>query len=98
MGMLTSRFLTSEPQLDQYQLEFFAGQDPVAWATDVCRRNARMGLNLQAMRSAFFTNPASPAWNPDADFDGNNLVNFLDLQVMREQFFLPPGPSASGCN
>lgn len=55
-------------------------------------------LDLTDMRAAFFTNPASPNWNPDADFDGSNQVNFGDLQLMRDQFFLQPGPSAAGCN
>ncbi len=55
-------------------------------------------LDLQAVKDAFFSNPASPAWNPDADFDNSGLINFVDLQVVKDQLFGPPGPSAAGCN
>jgi hypothetical protein len=28
----------------------------------------------------------------DADFDGNAIVNFMDLAIMKAFFFKPPGP------
>ncbi len=55
-------------------------------------------LDLQAVKDAFFSTPASPAWNPDADFDNSASINFTDLQFLEDQFFGPPGPSAAGCN
>lgn len=48
--------------------------------------------DLLILRNLFFTTPASPDWNPDADFNGDNTVNFIDLQIMRSFFFGPPGP------
>ena len=32
--------------------------------------------------------------NPDADFDGNGVVDFQDLGIMKSEFLRPPGPSA----
>ncbi len=55
-------------------------------------------VDLQALKDAFFANPAQPQWNPDADFDNSGLINFSDLQVLKDQLFGPPGPSAAGCN
>ncbi len=55
-------------------------------------------LDLNAMKDAFFSNPASPSWNPDADLDNSGIVSFADLQIVKAQFFGPPGPSAAGCN
>lgn len=61
-------------------------------------------LDLNSFRQAFFSNPASPNWNPDADLTGagqsapDSVVNFLDLQIVRDQFFAAPGPSATGCS
>ena len=55
-------------------------------------------LDLNAMKAAYFSNPGSPGWNPDADLDGSGIVGFVDLAIMRSQFFGPPGPSAAGCN
>ena len=37
--------------------------------------------DLVIWAAAFNTNPASPNWNPDADFNGDNAVNFLDLFI-----------------
>ena len=59
--------------------------------------------DLGSLKTAFFSNPASPNWNPDADFTGpagapDDLVNFTDLGRLKEFFFGPPGPSATGCN
>ena len=50
-------------------------------------------LDLTMMRTAFFTNPSSPDWNPDADFDNSGIVNFADLFFMEMAFFTAPGPS-----
>lgn len=55
-------------------------------------------LDLQRIKGAFFSNPASPTWDAEVDLDNNNLVNFVDLQILKGQFFGLPGPSASGCN
>ena len=49
--------------------------------------------DLGVLKNAFFSNPASPNWNPDADFDGDDLVSFSDLGRLKDQFFGPPGPS-----
>lgn len=49
--------------------------------------------DLAAMKSAFFSTPASPNWNADADIDGNASVNFADLGRLKESFFMAPGPS-----
>ncbi len=50
-------------------------------------------LDLNVMKNAFFSSPASPDWNPDADLDGSNSVNFVDLNIVKAFFFAPPGPS-----
>ena len=55
-------------------------------------------LDLQSVKDAFFSNPALPAWNKDADFDNSGQINFADLQILKNQIFGPPGPSAAGCN
>lgn len=55
-------------------------------------------LDLSAFRHAFFSTPASPNWNPEADLDGSGSVNFIDVALLRAQIFGPPGPSASGCD
>lgn len=49
--------------------------------------------DLNMMKMAFFSTPASPDWNEDADMDGDNSVNFGDLFLMKMGFFGPPGPS-----
>ena len=54
--------------------------------------------DLNVLKQAFFSTPGSPAWNPDADFNGDEAVGFADLGVMRNMFFGRPGPSAGGCN
>jgi len=43
--------------------------------------------DLTALKAVFFTN------DPDADFDGNGFVNFVDVGVMKSFFFQAPGPS-----
>ena len=64
-------------------------------------------LDLQRVKEAFFSNPALPlcnganpgaCWDPEVDFDNSDQINFVDLQIMKDQFFGPPGPSAAGCN
>jgi len=42
---------------------------------------------LGSMRAYFF----SP--NPDADINGDGVVSFIDLGIMKSMFFDPPGPS-----
>jgi hypothetical protein len=53
MTQLTSLFMTGEPKLQEYDLDFFEGQDPVKWALGICRQNARAGLSVEAQRSLF---------------------------------------------
>ena len=50
-------------------------------------------VDLAIMRTAFFTSPGDPAWNPDADLDCNGAVSFPDLGIMKASFFGVPGPS-----
>ena len=54
--------------------------------------------DLSAFKAAFPPNPPSP----DADFNGNGLVDFGDLARLKETFFTGvkpgPGPSAAGPN
>ncbi|MFK8031732.1 MAG: hypothetical protein AB8G18_15955 [Gammaproteobacteria bacterium] len=56
--------------------------------------------DLFTFSQAMFSNPEIENWNPDADFNGDNTVNFLDLARFRELFLQPPGPSgdASTCS
>ncbi|MEM6640077.1 MAG: hypothetical protein AAF610_09250 [Pseudomonadota bacterium] len=51
--------------------------------------------DLGILRAAFFSNPSSPNWNPDADFNSDGVVNFTDLGVLRFFFFNAPGPIAN---
>jgi len=62
----------------------------IAPALNDCVVNA---LDLGILKMAFFSNPASTHWNPDADFNGDDQVNVLDLGFMKSQFFGTPGPS-----
>ncbi len=57
-------------------------------------------LDMQAIKSAFFTQVGEPGYNPHADFNGDGIVNFNDLGLMRLQFLGPPGPSGllNACN
>ena len=43
--------------------------------------------DLGKMASVFFSE------DPNADMDGDGSVNFLDLGLLKEGFFAPPGPS-----
>ena len=51
-------------------------------------------IDLGVLRAAFFGTPGSPNWNPDADFNSDNVVNVQDLGILRQLFFGTPGPSA----
>ena len=35
---------------------------------------------------AFGSTPSMPNWNPDADLDGNNVINILDLVKIAVRF------------
>ena len=37
----------------------------------------------------------SPNWNPHTDLDGDDIVNFDDLQTVKQLFFGRPGPSCT---
>ena len=50
--------------------------------------------DLQMLRDAFYSTPADPHWNPDADFNGDAAISFADGFLMRAGFFGAPGPSA----
>ncbi|MDH3589901.1 MAG: hypothetical protein OEQ74_10905 [Gammaproteobacteria bacterium] len=59
-------------------------------------------FDVGALKTAFLTNPASPNWNPDADFDDDDFIGFLDVAVMKDFFLAAPGPApnpnaSSGC-
>lgn len=60
--------------------------------------------DLSAIESSLFSTPGDGNWNPDADLTGgpggepDAVVNFADLQRMKDYFFGQPGPSAGGCN
>ena len=41
------------------------------------------------MRLNFFTA------DPDADLNGDDVVNFMDLSILKAGFFQPPGPNAA---
>jgi len=43
------------------------------------------------MKSAFFGN------DPLVDLNGDNVVNFADLAILKKSFFKPPGPSGLPC-
>lgn len=51
---------------------------------DDCQTNF---LDLNELKTAFFSNPQSPGWNPDGDFTQDGFINFPDLQIMAEEFF-----------
>lgn len=44
-------------------------------------------LDLGLPKSVFFSD------DPDADFNGDDLVDFLDLGTLKANFFYPPGPN-----
>ena len=44
-------------------------------------------LDLNVMKTAFFSSPGVPEWNPDADGNGDDIVNFVDLNLMKSEFF-----------
>ena len=52
--------------------------------------------DLGQLRPVFFTTPASPNWNPAADFNSDGVVNTIDLGILKQLFFGPPGPSGEG--
>ncbi|MFK8031220.1 MAG: thrombospondin type 3 repeat-containing protein [Gammaproteobacteria bacterium] len=41
---------------------------------------------------SFGSTPGMPNWNPDADFNGDNSVNFIDLFIFQGFFLTAPGP------
>ena len=50
-------------------------------------------VDLGILRAAFFGEPGTANWNPDADFNSDGTVNVIDLGVLRAAFFASPGPS-----
>ncbi|NND61392.1 MAG: peptidoglycan DD-metalloendopeptidase family protein [Gammaproteobacteria bacterium] len=54
-------------------------------------------IDLNLLKSAFFSSPGAPGWNPDADMNGDLAINFIDLQMMKNMFFAPVGPSGMSC-
>lgn len=51
-------------------------------------------VDLGVFKAAFFGSPGDANWNPDADFNGDNVTNPVDLGILRSLFFRVPGPSA----
>ena len=56
---------------------------------DIARPNdCHVNLSdLGALELAFFTIPGGSGWNPDADFNGDRRVNFLDLAAIKALFY-----------
>ena len=54
------------------------------------------GINYgsQALQGAFFSQSGDPDYNPDADLNGDGVIDFADLPTYQEFFFGAPGPSA----
>ncbi|MEM7081919.1 MAG: PKD domain-containing protein [Pseudomonadota bacterium] len=48
--------------------------------------------DLVLWAAAFNSSPGQPNWNPDADFNGDNSVNFIDLFIFQGFFLTAPGP------
>ena len=67
-------------------------QSALAFAGIPLAEEQKMINDLALMKSVFFSG------DPDADLDGNGVVNFADLAILKSLVFLPPGPSANGCN
>jgi hypothetical protein len=49
--------------------------------------------DLFTFSQAMFSDPSRENWNPDADLNADNVVNFLDLAVFSNLFLNAPGPS-----
>ena len=49
--------------------------------------------DLFEFSQAMFSDPTLENWNPDADFNADDRVNFLDLSIFSNLFLSPPGPS-----
>lgn len=49
--------------------------------------------DLFTFSQAMFSDPTRDNWNPDADFNSDDVVNFLDLARFSELFLMAPGPS-----
>ena len=45
------------------------------------------------LTDAMFSDPSSLNWNPDADFNADDTVNFQDVAIFAGYFLLEPGPS-----
>jgi hypothetical protein len=44
-------------------------------------------LDLVQLKAAYFSNPSSANWNPNADLDGSGMVNALDLVILKQNYF-----------
>lgn len=55
----------------------------------VCGGAGSEGWRHGLVKSEFFTT------DPDADLNGDGVVNFVDLGTMKSSFFGQPGPSGS---
>jgi hypothetical protein len=51
--------------------------------------------DVAILNAAFGSMPGDPNWNPDADLDGDDIVNFVDLNIMSGYLGGPPGPGES---
>ena len=47
------------------------------------------------LKQAFLSQPGEEVWNADADFNGDNQINFGDLAQLKAVFLGAPGPSGT---
>lgn len=52
-------------------------------------------LDYVVLVDAMFSVPSSANWNPDADFNGDGVINFVEVSIFSDNFLSPPGPSGS---
>lgn len=56
--------------------------------------------DVEVFKRTFLAEPGDFGWNADADFNGDDAVNFLDLSILVDYIFAPPGQSGlvNACN
>jgi hypothetical protein len=52
LNVLTPLLLTAQAKKIRFSPDFLQGQEPIPWATDLCRKNASEGLRIEIMESA----------------------------------------------
>ena len=43
-------------------------------------------LDIAMVARAYNTTPGDPRWNPDADMDGNEIINIIDISIVARDF------------